>query len=249
MNRFEGKIVFVTGGARGIGEALARSFADKGALVALADLDATATEATAAAIGADRALAVACDVSSRASVADAMARCDARFGGIDILINNAGRHTLTYNREVTALDEAQWAEMIGTNIMGVVNCSTVAAAAMRRRGGGAILNVDSVSGYEVRTAYGVSKLAVRGLTVALAGELASDNIRVNGVAPGLIRTATVEQDLPPERARHFVEALQLIKRDGRVEDLFGVVHLLCSDEGSFITGETVIVGGGFARHV
>jgi len=107
-----------------------------------------------------------------------------------------------------------------------------------------ILNIGSVSGFAVSTAYGVSKLAVRGLTVALAEELAPLGIRVNSLAPGLVLTDTIREDLPSEQAAAFVQEAQLIKRDLSTDDLLGAVRLLCSDDGAFITGETLIVGGG-----
>lgn len=245
---FSGKTAFVTGGGRGIGLVLARSFADAGANVVLADVNVDNATSAAEAIGVGRAMAVPCDVSSRSSVAAAIKACEDRFGRLDILVNNAGRHTREFNSPVTEVDEARWQAMLGTNVMGVVNCCTVAAEALRRCGGGSIINVSSVSGYDVRTAYGVTKLAVRGLTTALAEELAPSNIRVNGIAPGLIDTQIIMDELEDQTTDYMINQLQLVKRLGKPQDLVGLVHFLCSEKASFITGETVLVGGGYARH-
>jgi NAD(P)-dependent dehydrogenase (short-subunit alcohol dehydrogenase family) len=246
---FAGKTVFVTGGARGIGAALARSFADHGAQLVLADLDLEQAQRTAAEIGIERSLGLHCDVGDEASVKSAFTAAAQRFGGVDVLVNNAGRHTLEYNAPVTQVSSARWQALLATNVMGIVHCVKAAVPQMRERGSGVILNLGSVSGFDVRTAYGVSKLAVRGLTRALAEELAPLGIRVNSLAPGLIDTDTVMRDLPTDRFQTFVEQAQLIHRRGTTQDLIGAVHLLCSPRGGFITGETLIVDGGFTRRI
>src|SRR5262249_10353813 len=158
---FTDKTVCVTGGAKGIGETLSKAFSAAGANVVVCDIDIGAAQQLCAALGSERALALHCDVADRASVAAAMQQCESRFGGLDILINNAGLHTSAYNRPVTQVPPALWTRLLDVNIHGVVNCSSSAAELMRRRGGGAIVNIGSVSGFDVRTAYGVSKLAVR----------------------------------------------------------------------------------------
>jgi NAD(P)-dependent dehydrogenase (short-subunit alcohol dehydrogenase family) len=175
-------VAFITGGARGICEALAWGLVADDAKVVLADLD-LATKETVGKIGGN-AHAVHCDVTDRASIAAALQDAVEHFGGLDILINNAGRHHLDLNLPCTQLSPEKWRSILDINIMGVVNCSTAVVPFMRQRNGGVILNMASYSGYVVNTAYGVTKLAVRGLTVALAQELALDNIRVNAVAPG-----------------------------------------------------------------
>ena len=244
--RYAAKSVFVSGGARGIGEAIATAFAAEGATVTLADTDVDAARGTAARIGKDRALAVGCDVSSRASVIEAMAVAEARWGGLDVLFNNAGLHTRMYNSPVTALSEETWARMIAVNLMGAVNCAAVAAPYLAKRGGGVILNNSSVSGIDVRTAYGVTKLALRGLTIALAHELAGQGTRVVAIAPGLIHTDTIVADLGRGGAEAFINSAQLLKRPGMPQDLIGAALFLCSEEAAFITGETLVVSGGYA---
>jgi NAD(P)-dependent dehydrogenase (short-subunit alcohol dehydrogenase family) len=134
--RFAGKSVFVTGGARGIGAAIAGAFAAEGAVVTVADKDEDAAIETAGRIG-PSALGLGCNVTSRAAVAEAMAEAERNWGGIDVLFNNAGLHTRRYNSPVTQVSEELWAEMLQVNLMGAVNCATVAAPMLARRGGGA----------------------------------------------------------------------------------------------------------------
>jgi 3-oxoacyl-[acyl-carrier protein] reductase len=117
---------------------------------------------------------------------------------------------------------------------------------LARRGGGAILNNSSVSGIDVRTAYGISKLALRGLTVALARELAAQGTRVNAIAPGLIHTDTIVADLGDTAADTFIDQAQVLKRPVQPADLVGAALFLCSQDASFITGETLVVSGGYA---
>ncbi|SCW90527.1 3-oxoacyl-[acyl-carrier protein] reductase [Sphingobium faniae] len=248
MMRFEGQTVFVTGAARGIGEVLATAFAAEGAHVAIADIDGDAASTAARRIG-GRAIGLRCDVAERASVESAMAQTQKQFGGMDILVNNAGLHTRHYNRPVTVVPQDAWERMLKVNVLGLVNCATMAAPLLRQRGGGVILNMSSVSGFDLSTAYGVTKLAVRGLTVALAEELAPQNTRVNAIAPGLIHTDTIVGDMDEGATEAFIEQRQLIRRAGMPTDLTGAALFLCSGEAGFITGETLMVGGGFARRV
>ncbi len=167
-----------------------------------------------------------------------------QFGGIDILVNNAGRHQFDVNLPPTQLSPEKWRSILDVNVMGVVNASFCALPFLRKRGGGVILNLGSYSGYVVDTAYGVTKLAVRGLTVAMAQELGPDNIRVNAMAPGLIASETIRQDVPQTVQDHFVGKVQLIKRLGVPEDLVGLAKFLCSSLSNFMTGETVLISGG-----
>jgi 3-oxoacyl-[acyl-carrier protein] reductase len=243
--RFADKSVFITGGARGIGAAIAAAFVAEGAVVTVADIDAAAAADTAALIG-PSALSLCCDVASRTAVADAMTEAERKWGGIDVLFNNAGLHTRRYNSPVTQVSEDLWTQMLQVNLMGAVNCATVAAPMLARRGGGAILNNSSVSGIDVRTAYGISKLALRGLTVALARELAAQGTRVNAIAPGLIHTDTIVADLGDTAADTFIDQAQVLKRPGQPADLVGAAFFLCSQDASFITGETLVVSGGYA---
>ncbi len=170
---------------------MAHGLVQAGAKVVLADIDFAAAQAAAAKFSAGTALAVACDVTDRASIATAIAATVEAFGGLHILVNNAARHQYEFNQPCTKLAPEKWRAILDVNVMGTVNCSALAAEEMRKAGGGAILNLSSVAGYEVNTSYGVTKLAIRGLTMAMAEELAPDNIRVNGIAPGFMDSETV----------------------------------------------------------
>ena len=246
-SRFAGKVAFITGGAIGFGRAFARALTAEGAAVAIADIDSDAGERTAAELRADgfRAVAVQCDVSDEVAVDAAVTRTIEEFGGVDVLINNAGLHLLHYNQPFGVLPRSELRDLFNVNVIGVVNCTVACQASMRTRGGGAVLNISSIAGYMTSSPYGVSKLAVRGLTVAFATELAPDRIRVNAVAPGLMATENALDGLPQDMIADFVENRQLVHRLGQMADIVATTLFLCSDEASFITGETLKVSGGY----
>jgi NAD(P)-dependent dehydrogenase (short-subunit alcohol dehydrogenase family) len=135
--------------------------------------------------------------------------------------------------------------LFDVNVMGVINVTLACRDSMRDRGGGVVLNISSMAGYMSATPYAVSKLTVRGLTVAFATELAPDRIRVNAIAPGLMNTENALADLPRPLIDEFVHQLQLVRRLGTMDDIVSAMLFLCSDEASFITGETLKVSGGY----
>jgi 3-oxoacyl-[acyl-carrier protein] reductase len=249
--RFKDKVAFITGGGRGIGETYARALAAEGAAVVLAEIDVPAAQTVADSIARTgaRALAVNCDVADENSVDAAVARAVEHFGGIDILINNAAKHLMEYAGKPTELPRAKWRLMMDVNVIGIVNCSAACRSSMRERGGGVIVNQSSIAGFDPTTPYGISKLAVRGLVVALAREFAADGIRVYGIAPGPVDSPAAMADLPPALLEQFINRHQLIKRQGRMADLVGAVLFFCSPEASFITGETLMIGGGYPLRV
>ena len=245
--RWSDKVVFITGGAIGFGRAFASAFAAEGAAIVIADIDAAAGEGAAKALVAagHDALAVTCDVAREDTVDAAVTAAVHRFGGIDVLINNAGKHLSKYNQPFGVLPRDEVRALFDVNVIGVINCSIACREYMRRRSGGAIVNLSSISGFMPTSPYGVSKLAVRGLTIALATEFGGDGIRVNAVAPGLTATENALADLPPEMVTRFKDELQLVKRTGTMADVTSTVLFLCSDDASFITGETLKVSGGY----
>lgn len=246
MARYEGKVAFITGGAIGFGRAFARALLAEGASVALADVAMDAARETAASLdptGA-RALAVDCDVADEDQVAVAVQEAIAHFGGVDVLINNAGLHLMEYNQPFAVLERTKLRRLLDVNVVGIVNCTLACRTSMAERGGGSVLNISSMAGHMSTTPYGVSKLAVRGLTVALATELAADSIRVNAISPGLMATENAVADLPAELVEHMVERTQLIHRLGEMDDIVRAMLYLCSDDASFVTGETLKVSGG-----
>jgi len=244
--RFENKVAFITGGAIGFGRAFARALATEGAAIAIADIDAPAGELLAKELEAAgrRALAVRCDVADEAQVEAAVAAAIARFGGVDVLINNAGKHLMKYNQPFSVLPRAELRALLEVNVVGVVNCSVACRPSMAARGGGAILNISSMAGHMNVSPYAVSKLAVRGLTIAFATEFAPDRIRVNAISPGLMATENAMLDLPRELVDDMVGNKQLVHRLGQMDDIVKAMLYLCSDEASFVTGETLRVTGG-----
>lgn len=245
--RFEGRTAFITGGGIGFGRAFARALVAEGAGVAIADIDTEMAERTAAELvsAGGHAVAVPCDVADPDQVDAAVATTIEEFGGVDILINNAGLHLTKYNQPFGVLSRNEIRALFDVNVMGVINGTLACRDSMRERGGGAILNISSVAGYLGATPYGVSKLAVRGLTVAFATEFAPDRIRVNGIAPGLMNTENAIADLPRPLIDEFVQERQLVHRLGTMGDVVSAMLFLCSDEASFITGETLKVSGGY----
>jgi 3-oxoacyl-[acyl-carrier protein] reductase len=250
------KVVFITGGAVGIGREFARQLARRNASVVLADIDQAAAQETAASITADggRAIAVPCDVSNEEGVLTAVDQAVRELGGIDILINNAALHFETWSQPVTEMPRDMWRKLLDVNVIGVINCAAACRPSMRTRGGGVIVNMSSIAGFMPRpdfgfaSTYAITKLAIRGLTVALATELAEDGIRVVGIAPGGTRSEAAEAE---QRADHFnaLVDLQLIKRPGTMADLVGPLLFLCSDHAAMVTGETMVVGGGFPLRI
>jgi 3-oxoacyl-[acyl-carrier protein] reductase len=245
--RFQDKVVVITGGAVGFGRAFAKAFAAEGASVVLLDIDIPGAEATAAALrdARARALALRCDVANEHDVDAAIEHVCAELGGVDILINNAGLHLLKYNQPFGVLTRADLRSLFDVNVIGIVNCTIACQPSMRARGGGAVLNISSIAGYMSTSPYGVSKLAVRGLTIALSSELSPDAIRVNAIAPGLMATENALDGLPKQMIDDFVDNRQLVHRLGTMDDIVETALFLCSDAAGFLTGETIKVSGGY----
>jgi 3-oxoacyl-[acyl-carrier protein] reductase len=245
--RFDSRTAFITGGAIGFGRAFARSLVAEGASVVIADIDFEMGERTAAELVSTggQAIAVDCDVANPDQVDAAVATAIERFGGVDIVINNAGLHLTKYNQPFGVLSRDAIRSLFDVNVMGVITVTLACRDSMRDRGGGVVLNISSMAGYMSATPYAVSKLTVRGLTVAFATELAPDRIRVNAIAPGLMSTENALADLPKPLIEEFVHRLQLVHRLGTMDDIVSAMLFLCSDEASFITGETIKVSGGY----
>jgi len=249
--RFDGKVALITGGAIGFGRAFARALGAERAAVVILDVDYDAARTTARDLEQEgyEALAVAADVAREDEVGRAVAAAAEHFGGVDILINNAGKHLTKYNQPFGVLARDELRGLFEVNVIGVVNCTLACRPSMASRGGGAVLNISSIAGHMSTTPYGVSKLAVRGLTTALAHELAGDSIRVNAVSPGLMATENAMADLPDELVARFVDDLQLVHRLGSMDDIVSAMLFLCSSDASFVTGQTLMVSGGYPNYL
>jgi 3-oxoacyl-[acyl-carrier protein] reductase len=246
----QGKVAVITGGGRGFGKAFGTALAARGAHVVLADIDADAAEAAAAEIAAQggSASGAACDVADEDGVAAMIGAVAAEHGGIDVLVNNAGLHSAAYNRPSADIGIAGLRRLFDVNVMGIYICSLAARPAMSGRSCAAVVNISSSAAYANRAPYGVSKLAVRGVTVQLAREFAADGIRVNAIAPGLIFTDTIRAELPRDEVAR-VMGQQVLPRGGEEQDIVDALLFLISPAASFVTGETLRVTGGFALSV
>lgn len=247
LPELNGQSAFITGAGSGFGRDFGRALAECGAAVAIADIDAAAAERVAAEIRASggNAIAIICDVADKAAIDAATSTAISAFGGIDILINNAGRHLSRYSQRFDLLTDAEIRGLFDVNVMGVINCTLACAPSMAERGGGAVVNISSISGYMVDTPYAVSKLAVRGLTTTFAAELGRSNIRVNAIAPGLMATEAALADVPPQIFEDYANRLQALCRRGEMADVTAAMLFLCSPAARFITGETIRVSGGY----
>jgi len=241
------KVAVVIGGTSGIGRALAHGLAEAGADVVPTSRRQSQVEAAASEIEAlgRRTLRVTSDVADRASLDALLASSIKEFGKVDIMINCAGR---TKRAPTLDFSEQDWSDIIETNLTGTLRACQVFGRHMVERGYGRIINIASLSSfvalYEV-AAYAASKAAVASLTKSLALEWSPRGVTVNAIAPGVFRTALNQKLLDEsERGREFLLRTPM-KRFGQVEELAGAAVYLASDAASFVTGEILVVDGGF----
>ena len=246
MDLLKGKVALISGGARGQGAAEARLFVDEGAKVVIGDVldDQAASLAKEINSKTPRSVvAIHLDVTRGADWRDAVATCEREFGGLDVLVNNAGIFN-TAGLEDTS--EELWDAVVNINQKGVWLGMKEAVAAMRKRGSGAIINISSVAGLTGSTgstAYHGTKGAVRLLTKAAAVQYGPDRIRVNSVHPGLINTTMIDI-IPKEQRDHIVRSVVPLRREGTPEDVAKLVLFLASDDSSYCTGAEFVVDGG-----
>ncbi len=245
MTKAGPQVAAITGAARGIGWAIARWFLDAGWRVALIDIDRPTLEQAAAAFGApDDCLALHADVSDETQVNGAFDAIGQRWGRLDALVNNAG---VAVFKPLLDTRFEDWTRVLATNLNGPFLCSQAAVSMMLKGGGGAIVNIASISGLRastLRVAYGTSKAALMHLTRQQAVELGHLGIRVNAVAPGPVETAMAQQvHTPAIRAGYHAAIPQ--NRYGTPEEIAAAVGFLCSDAASYVNGQTLAVDGGF----
>ncbi len=254
MAEFQGKVVIVTGAAMGIGRGIAEAFLAEGASTVLADIDGAAARATAGEIAPDEAshLVVECDVAKIDDVSRLVQAATAKFGGLDIVVNNAGIQPPSSYLKVEDLPEDAWDRIIDVNLKAHYLTARFAIPQIRKRGGGSIVNIASVQGIQSQSrvsAYAASKGGVLSLTRQLALDYAAEGIRVTAVCPGTIDTPLVKQAADGtganlEEAKKGWGAAHPMGRIGTPAEIANVVLFLASDRASFMTGEYVCVDGG-----
>ncbi|MBV6486885.1 MAG: SDR family NAD(P)-dependent oxidoreductase [Xanthobacteraceae bacterium] len=252
MGRLSGKVAIVTGAAQGIGAAYAKALAAEGAKLGLCDLkapDAVVKEITAAG---GEALSLACDVTDARAVANLAAETERAFGGIHILVNNAGIFASLALKPMSEIDSKEWDLVMAVNVRGSFECAKAVLPVMRRQKYGKIINIASgtvFKGAPMLLHYVSSKGAVVAMTRALAREVGGDGIRVNCLAPGLTMSEGVlaNSDWAGAVVANNV-ASRCIKRDATPEDLTGAVVFLASAESDFMSGQTMVVDGGSVTH-
>lgn len=244
MNRFTGKVVIVTGGASGIGLATAQRVAVEGATVGIIDLHLDASERAAQGIMATGAQTMACaaDVGNSVQLAAAIEAIAERFGRLDAIINSAG---IIARGSLEKTSEAEWLQVLQTDLSSMFYSARAAAALLRQAGGGAMVNVASIAGSRggLNVAYVAAKGGVVALTRQLADELAKDGIRVNSVSPGFTATA-LNHDLRTAGAEKALTGRIPLGRYAAPEEIAAACAFLASSDASYITGVDLIVDGG-----
>ncbi len=253
MGRLDGKVAAITGGASGIGEATARLFAEEGARIAIADMDAERGRMVADEIKAagGEAIFVEAHMEREVDAVNFIRRTVEQYGRLDILVNNAGMRL--YQTVVEASEES-WDAILGVNLKGYAFCAKAAIPEMRKTGGGSIVNVASQRAFIAggnMVQYDATKAAVTGLTRGMALDHAAEGIRVNAVCPGPIFTRFHERRAAAagKSAEVFIQEFgsgTMLKRPGTPREVAHCILFLASDEASFVTGTCLLVDGGLS---
>jgi 3-oxoacyl-[acyl-carrier protein] reductase len=242
--RLKDKVALITGGARGIGQAIAMTFAREGADIVVADVNLEIAQKTASEIeGLGRkVLALEMDVTNYELVEAGINKILDKMGKVDILVNNAG---ITKDNLVLRMSQAEWDAVINVNLKGTFNCIKAVSRPMVKQRSGRIISIASIIGLignPGQANYAASKAGIIALTKTIAKELASRNINANAVAPGFIQTEMTAK-LPEEIKKKMLEAIPLAKL-GTPQDVANLCLFLASDESSYITGQTITIDGG-----
>jgi 3-oxoacyl-[acyl-carrier protein] reductase len=246
-----GKVAIITGAGGALGAGIARGLAQAGAAVALVDVKGEAAEEVADQIRQDgrQAMAHRCDVSHAAEVATMVQQTQKGFGGVDILVNNAAIYPY---RAWTEIVETEWDRVFAVNIKGYYLCARAVYETMKIRGGGKIVNISSVTFFLGQWGnlldYVSSKGAIVGFTRALAREVGADHINVNCIAPGAFPTDAEKIHPNPEEYNARILANQAIQRRGQPDDIANAVLFFASPMSDFITGQSLLVDGGWVTH-
>ena len=250
--RLQGKVAIITGAAQGIGAEYARALAAQGAAVVVADILDANPVAQGIADQGGQALAVHCDVTDPASVRKMVDAALAKFGKLDILVNNAALFGKITRKAFDKIESAEWDRMMAVNVRGAFECAKAVAPAMRSRQYGKIVNIASgtvFKGAPMMLHYVTSKGAIVAMSRSLARELGGDGIRVNTLAPGLVNSENVlnNPDFSGAAGQSTVNS-RAIKRESTPEDMCGTLIYLCSPDSDFVTGQVLVVDGGAVMH-
>jgi len=248
MGRFDGRVAIITGAARGIGAGTAKRFAEEGAAVAVLDLDESQAQATADSLGAAKAVGIGCNVTDEASAQGAVDRVLEELGGLHILVNNAG---ITRDNLLFKMTLEDWDSVMAVHLRGAFLMSRAAQKTFVQQKYGKVVNTSSTSanGNRGQANYSAAKAGIQGFTRTLALELGPFGVNVNAIAPGFIATDMTDDTarrlkLDVEEFRRLSAEANPVKRVGTPEDIAAAAAFLCSDEASYITGQTLYVDGG-----
>jgi 3-oxoacyl-[acyl-carrier protein] reductase len=244
----EGRVAIVTGGGGGLAEGICATLAASGAAVAAVDRSLEKAERVAQLAQSGRCIALEADVSEKASVDAVAQKVISELGGIDIVVNNAAIYPL---RPWTEIEEEEWDRVMAVNLKGYFLCARAAYPSMRERGKGRIINVASITffiGWSGFLDYVSSKGAIIGFTRTLAREVGPDGITVNAISPGAFPTDAERVHPDQEALNRRILEQQSLKRRGTPEDVGNLAAFLASDAASFITGQTIMIDGGWAMH-
>ena len=243
------KVVIVTGAARGLGQKYAIELSNAGALVVAADINSCEETKKLIEDKGSECLSIELDVTNYNNCEDLVAKTLQNFKKIDVLVNNAALYGTLKSSRFEDIDPKQWDQAMSVNVKGVWNCCRAVVPTMRKQKSGSIINIASLAaiyGMPYAADYATSKAAVLGLTRVIAREVGKDGIRVNSVAPSMVKTESAQEFLGEKAERGFevIAKGQILQKTLEVDDIYGTILYLASDQSKFVTGQTLMVDGG-----